>query len=82
MAEVGNAAREYFVRRTGNVYYCSKEIYDSINAGEKIEVVVTEEGSLDDYDNIRDVILEVEDSRPMIYDPDGLIYYLYHKPME
>lgn len=65
-----------------NVYYCSKEIYDSINAGEKIEVVVTEEGSLDDYDNIRDVILEVEDSRPMIYDPDGLIYYLYHKPME
>lgn len=67
-----------------NTYYCSsKEVYNHINAGDMVEVVTTDEAISEDFYTIRrSVILEAEDSRPMLYDPDGLIYYLYHKPAE
>lgn len=61
-----------------NTYYCSKKAYDAISAGEVVEVITTDEAISEEYYTIRrNIILEVIDSWPMIYDPDGLIYWLY-----
>ncbi len=59
-------------------FRCSKEEFESVEVGELVRI----EGAMHREFGIG-VIRELKKSYgPMIYDPDGLIYYLYHKPAE
>ena len=60
------------------LFRCSKEEFDSVEVGDLLWI----EGAKHREYKVGVIIELKKNYGPMIYDPDGLIYYLYHKPAE